>query len=355
MPGKPAAHFAVGMLEATDVKEFLELQDLFAEEHLALTRGVYEKVGLRDWQLCLLCPAHILEADGGREAHIAAMVRREEECFQRLSILKATGQVNGGPVTTAGYIMYQTHEGEGPAKRRKRPRGGNSSSSPPEPPSGPFVQVKQFFVRKPLRGLGCGRLLFSSMLKAVPSAQSQDIRLSVVDLNTPATKWYRREGFVVVNLSRELIGQRDEANVIVYQEMRRVKGIPQNQLAVPLLFRREVMYEVIRITYPDNSGAFDVKVVGYNEKERWHFIDSRGLSLWEGESFTDTVNLNEFFRDGHVQFKRPLSLVQRDAYLTLRESRKAKMMQNSKRDDSPDEASSGLRPFRRVRAGSPRS
>eukprot|EP00416_Gambierdiscus_australes_P009987 CAMPEP_0171127112 /NCGR_PEP_ID=MMETSP0766_2-20121228/114648_1 /TAXON_ID=439317 /ORGANISM="Gambierdiscus australes, Strain CAWD 149" /LENGTH=174 /DNA_ID=CAMNT_0011590199 /DNA_START=101 /DNA_END=621 /DNA_ORIENTATION=- len=162
------------------------------------------------------------------------------------------------------------------------------------------------------------------MLKALPPALQQDIRLSVVDLNTSATKWYRREGFVVVNLSRELIGQRDEANVIVYQEMRRVKNVPKSQLTVPLLFRREVMYEIIRISYPDNSGVFDVKVVGYNEKERWHFIDSRGLSLWEGESFTDTVNLNEFFRDGHVQFKRPLSLVQRDAYLTLRESRKAK-------------------------------
>merc|ERR1712007_277998 len=154
------------------------------------------------------------------------------------------------------------------------------------------------------------------------------------DLNVAATQWYRFHGFVVVNLFREFVGQRDDANIVIYQEMRRFSGSKQGELmAVPSLFKSEVIHQVITIDYPDKSGTFEVRIVGFDEKNRFHYVDSRGLSLWEGESFTDVVNLNELYRDGYVRFKTDLSLVHHDLELSKREMRKAEArnMQSSKR------------------------
>lgn len=331
--GSDVPEFTVSRLEIRDVDEFIVLQDLFAEEHFSFTRGIYDKVSFRDWQLCLLCPAHILEKEGGREDHVTGMVKQEALCFQALTILKATCKYNGGCPRLVGYIMFQV-QGEVRPKHRRRRQGR------PQAATGPWVQVKQFFVRRPLRRLGCGRRLFAGMVEALEMDVREDIRLSVLDLNTMATRWYRSQGFVVFNLSRDFIGHKDEVNVIVYQEMRRLDGGKKETLkSVPSLFKGEVIYEEIRVHYPDNSGTFDVRVVGYNERERWHFVDSRGLSLWEGETFTDEINLNEFYRDGHVEFKRHLSLVIRDAEFTKLERRRAKAAEsatlNLKRDLSP--------------------
>jgi len=327
-PGSsPKTHgkFAVSGLEIGDAAEFIALQDLFASDHLALTRDVYQNVSLRDWQLSLLCPAHVLDEPGGREHHVSCMVRHSEECFQSLTILKATccTSENEKP-TMVGYIMFQVHSPT-PAKRRK---GGPHNKGQKV---GPWTQVKQIFVRQAHRQNGCGKLLLDSMHGALRPEEQEDVRLAVVDLNVDAVRWYRGNGFLVVNLSRELLGERDDANVIIYQEMRRLLGTRQHEaLAVPLLFRTEVTREVINIDYPDGSGSYEVKVVGYDEKERWHYVDSRGHSRWEGETFTDIINLNEYFRDGYVRFKRCLSLVHRDIELSKREVRRAKAEASAK-------------------------
>ncbi|CAE8624488.1 unnamed protein product, partial [Polarella glacialis] len=68
--------FKVLGLEVDDARALLELQDLFALEHLELTRAIYPQVTLRDWQLCLLCPLHILEKPNGRIEHVQSMVRK---------------------------------------------------------------------------------------------------------------------------------------------------------------------------------------------------------------------------------------------------------------------------------------
>jgi len=211
--------FVVSRLELIDVGEFIGLQDLFVNEHLAFTRHVYEKVTLRDWQLSLLCPAHILDESGGRERHVKHMIKRDEDCFQGLTILKAISRPSGGAPTMVGYIIFQVREQDRRKRRRKTKAGAGSSGS-----SEPWVLVKQIFVRHAVRHRGCGKLLFTSMLKALEGKEQEDIRLSVLDLNTTATQWYRSQGFMVVNLSQELIGLRDDANVIVYQEMRRLEG-----------------------------------------------------------------------------------------------------------------------------------
>lgn len=302
----------VGSLELGDVNDFIALQDMFARDHLELTAPIYE-VTLRDWQLNLLCPVHILQEVGGRERHVASMVRRDDVCFQRLHILKAVAKTVDSRLL-AGYIMFQVHE----EKRVKRGRGRRGKATI----QGPWLQVKQVFVRKDMRKRGCGKLLFDSMLNSLRPAEKADVRLSVLDINTAAMEWYRSSGFVVTGLSLDRIGERDDYNVIVYQEMRLLRD---HATSIPSIFRGEVIREVIRIDYPDKSGTFDVRIVGYDEKERWHYVDSRGLSQWEGENFTDVVNLNEFYRNGFVEFKRHLSLVHRDVELSKRDVRRAKV------------------------------
>merc|ERR1711860_175202 len=107
---------------------------------------------------------------------------------------------------------------------------------------GPWVLVKQIFVTHAVRKLGCGKLLFTSMLKALQGKEHEDIRLSVLDLNTTATQWYRSQGFIVINMSQELIGMRDDANVIVYQEMRRLEGDRRAEIATkPMLTKEELI------------------------------------------------------------------------------------------------------------------
>jgi len=219
--------------------------------------------------------------------------------------------------------MFQVHEEE----RHKRGRRKVAVRS------GRWVQVNQIFVLQEWRKCGCGKSMFTSMLKQLKPAEYEDIRLSVVDLNVAATRWYRFHGFVVVNLFREFIGKRDDANIVIYQEMRRFSGSKLELMAVPSLFKSEVIHQVITIDYPDKSGIFEVRIVGFDEKNRFHYVDSRGLSLWEGESFTDVVNLNELYRDGYVSFKTDLSLVHHDLELSKREMRKAEALkkQNLKR------------------------
>merc|ERR1719329_663132 len=107
--------------------------------------------------------------------------------------------------------------------------------------------------------------------------------------------------------------------------MRRLSTMKRGELLpVPHLFKSEVVHEVITIDYPDKSGVFTVRITGYDEQKQWHYVDSSGLSLWDGETFTDIINVNEFFRDGYVSFQRPLSLIHRDAELLKRELKRGK-------------------------------
>lgn len=311
--------FSVGPLEKKEIFDFMVLQDLFAGEHLALTERAYPSLGLRDWQLALLCPEKVLEKKGGREDHAIRMIERSDECFEGLSILRAVTEFKGKAVL-AGFIMFQVHKED---KKKPRPLPGRKRRR--TGPAMPWVQVMQIFVRRELRHESCGKILFDSMTGAVTLEEAKDIRLSVLDLNGRATKWYRDQGFVVIQLIRELLGKSEEANVIVYQEMQRLHPdrLGGEEMEVPSLFRSEVLQEEIRVSYPgkDGGGVFDLRVVDYDAKCRFHITDSKGLSLWQGERFFDTINLNEYFRDGHVVFKRHLSLILRDFELAKRLSR----------------------------------
>jgi len=301
--------FSVGKLQLEDVSEFIALQDLFAEEHLAFTRPLYALVTLLDWQRSLLWSGPALDEPRGRERHVEKLVRREEAPFRKLVILKATANS-----AAAGYIMYQPIDA---ARPRRRAQGQCHAQGYGR---GPWTQLKQIFVRREWRRRGCGKLLLNSMIQALDGECCNNVRLSVLELNHVALRWYRSVGFAVFRLYTEFIGEREQANAILYLEMQRGEG----NVGVPALFKGEVVNEVITIDYPDKSGAYEVRIVGYDGHRKWHYVDSCGLSLWDGETFTDTINLNQFFRDGHISFSRPLSLVHRDVELSKREARRAK-------------------------------
>lgn len=318
------AEFIVSALEPSDIGEFIGLQDLFAEEHLALTKDVYDKVSLRDWQLSLICPAHILDEPGARHNHVESMIKRDEKCFQSLSILKAVAQLEGKPPKLVGYIMFQVHARAQKNYPKKRTRGWKHRQGQSDlPPT--WTQVKQIYVQDAWRRRGCGSRLFQQMLDGLQADEQEEVRLGVVDLNSKAMEWYRSKGFVIFNIMREFIGSREDANVIIYQEMRKVSGGRESDTQkVPSFFKNEVLQEIIQIKYPDGSGVYDVMIVGYEENERFHYVDSAGLSLWEGDTFTDIINLNEYFRDGFINFRRMLSLIHRDVELLRRRTQQAK-------------------------------
>mmetsp|Transcript_98374 Transcript_98374/g.175152 ORF Transcript_98374/g.175152 Transcript_98374/m.175152 type:complete len:352 (+) Transcript_98374:167-1222(+) len=346
-PGSPEK-FEVRNLSLTDTESFIKLQDLFVHEHLELTQQVYQEVTLRDWQLSLLCPEHVLDEPRGRTEHAESMAKREHESFRNLTILIGhfASRSHQAP-EQVGYIMYQVHKGCGRKKKR----------SPEESPW-PFVEVKQLYVCPAYRQCGCGTMLFERMMQALDSQQQADLRLSVLDLNVTATRWYRTRGFVVCGLTPEFLGRKEDSQVIAYQVMQRLSGAPAEEVAQKgpaLLFKHEIMGEVINMTYPDTSGSFDVRIVGWLERQRLHVVHSGDLSRWEGEIFEDQIDLNALFRDGHVTFRRNLSLVMRDVEITKQLSRQAKAddskeQTRSKQDDVVEDLDKEARSRRRLNA-----
>eukprot|EP00747_Dinoflagellata_sp_TGD_P204830 gnl/TRDRNA2_/TRDRNA2_78536_c1_seq2.p1 gnl/TRDRNA2_/TRDRNA2_78536_c1~~gnl/TRDRNA2_/TRDRNA2_78536_c1_seq2.p1 ORF type:complete len:267 (-),score=56.34 gnl/TRDRNA2_/TRDRNA2_78536_c1_seq2:93-851(-) len=242
------------------------------------------------------------------------MVKREGQCFKGLTILKATSQRNGCAPTLVGYMMFQTGEEKTCKRGRKRCRHRH------------WVQVKQLFVQRRFRSMGAGRLLLAEMMKKLSNEERDDIRLSVLELNKAAVQWYRAQGFLIMGVSRELIGCREDANVLVYQEMHRIGGERLEELegTIPTIFKTEIINEVLTIRYPDGSGDYVVKVTDYHEQARLHHVDSAGYSLWDDDSFVDTVDINEFHRDGHITFHRHLSYIFREVELEKRAVRRAK-------------------------------
>jgi len=308
--------FQVRPLEVDDAQCFIGLQDAFAEEHRSLTRSLYLELSLRDWQLALCCPARILDEEGCRETHVRSMVLADMKCYKSLHVLKAMAvpSSGGGEPACVGYVMYETC-GAG---------GGHAQGSKSAVRGQPWIDLKQIYVATPYRHQKCGSLLFEQMLAAVDDALREDVRICVLDLNTKGIRWFRSMGFIADDIRKEVIGNKDEVNVIafVYMQRRLHNGRPA-EVPVPSLFKTEVVGEILAIDYPDNSGAFEVKVVDYDPRTKRHKVDTEGFCE-DGEEFSEDIDLNLFFRNGHVHFRRQLSLVHRDVELERKALRKRK-------------------------------
>jgi len=293
----------VRRLDLEDVEVFMSLQDGFVLEHHSMTSRVYEEVTLLDWQHSLVCPREILEKPGGRRQQVVSIVKQEHRYYRDLYILVAREDGR-----EAGYVMYQVHKG-----KRK------------DPVPSAYVEVKQIFVEPELRKRGLGKLLLDGMMQAVEGHQCQNIRLSVIDLNEAATRWYRVQGFVMIGLVWEYVGPADNSHLVAYQVMQKYSVTPQEPVTDrATFFRSEIIGEVVTITYPDGSGPFDVTIRGWIESDELHMVDSRSLSAWKGSSFTDLFDFNLALRDGRAAFHRKLSLLLRDVEMTKAVVRQAK-------------------------------
>jgi len=72
----------------------------------------------------------------------------------------------------------------------------------------------------------------------------------------------------------------------------------------PSAFGKEILGRVIDVHYPDEDppATFRVRIMKFEENTGFFNVDSEGLSLWDGESFDDTINLNDMYSKGHIKF-----------------------------------------------------
>eukprot|EP00403_Amphidinium_massartii_P019440 CAMPEP_0178419124 /NCGR_PEP_ID=MMETSP0689_2-20121128/25446_1 /TAXON_ID=160604 /ORGANISM="Amphidinium massartii, Strain CS-259" /LENGTH=323 /DNA_ID=CAMNT_0020040547 /DNA_START=28 /DNA_END=999 /DNA_ORIENTATION=- len=68
------------------------------------------------------------------------------------------------------------------------------------------------------------------------------------------------------------------------------------------ILAEDVVGDIIDIRYVEPDETFRVKVVRYDVESKYHQVDSTGYSTWDGESFDDTLDLNEFYQAGRLTF-----------------------------------------------------
>eukprot|EP00403_Amphidinium_massartii_P039441 CAMPEP_0178446636 /NCGR_PEP_ID=MMETSP0689_2-20121128/40924_1 /TAXON_ID=160604 /ORGANISM="Amphidinium massartii, Strain CS-259" /LENGTH=402 /DNA_ID=CAMNT_0020071503 /DNA_START=78 /DNA_END=1283 /DNA_ORIENTATION=+ len=299
----------ISPLEESDIAVFMELQDMFAKEHLCMTQKWYRysTLTLQHWQTELLCPTRILTREGGRREHIRDMIKKEKACFQSLHILKAVRQKRGQPERMIGFIMYMVMPGDAKAK------GGSSRGKR----GGPWLHLKHLFVLPNFRNRGCAGMLLSHMWESADPQGVMETHIGVLELNSVAFNLYRRLGFITVALNPDYLGPPELAQVVVFLEMKRPPKtafeIDAAMLAPSPLFEEEIIGEHVVVDY-GNEEVYEVKVVGVVTEHEgkscyWHTVDSRpcGGKLRAIQPFTDVLNLTDYFQRGLAFFMRPFA------------------------------------------------
>jgi len=68
-------------------------------------------------------------------------------------------------------------------------------------------------------------------------------------------------------------------------------------------FGAEIVGEVMDVTYEDFIGVYRVRVTGFDYATGWHQVRSHGvLGLWDGEEFTDIIDVSEMHAKGNISF-----------------------------------------------------
>lgn len=304
-------------LREQDAAMYIQLQDQLAQHHLNMLRPYYPKVSFTDCQ-SLLCDHRLLGNQEGRLAKVCDMIKKEQ-AVRGMHILKVSVRIDKkskGTAEMVGFLAYSVLDGEW----RRLPTSGRGRAAMSK---STFIQVHQIYVKEAYRRMGLGRKLFDYMAKAAGPEAAQDVRLSVCELNSAAVKMYRSLGFHIEKLTASPAGDRADCNMLAWLGMRRLFGSTASSQKAPSLFKSEVVGEVCTIRYP-KEGAFAVRITKHLASKGWHGVNSLGLSTWDGEDFSDTIDLNNYFARGLVDFHRPLSLAFHDAELKKKASRKQK-------------------------------
>ena len=132
-----------------------------------------------------------------------------------------------------------------------------------------------------------------------------------IDINAMAAKGRIRVVTSIpspVNKRSKTIRRRPAASLSgQYQaNTKRARGMPIKDDIVGLYGQggpcAHFLDKVVDLDYGDGSegGVFRVRVVSFNPATGWYFVDSTGLSLWEGEDFNDEVDLGKMEAEGCV-------------------------------------------------------
>lgn len=71
----------------------------------------------------------------------------------------------------------------------------------------------------------------------------------------------------------------------------------------PSTFGAEIVGRVLDVTYEDAPGVYRVCVTKFNRSNGWHRVRSHGAQgLWDGEEYTDVIDVNEMYAKGNVRF-----------------------------------------------------
>jgi len=72
--------------------------------------------------------------------------------------------------------------------------------------------------------------------------------------------------------------------------------------AVKRKYKHDLVGAILDVTYTgDESGTFRVEVIKYDQPTGWHHVNSTGLSEWDGESFTDLIDINSMACEGLIR------------------------------------------------------
>jgi len=70
----------------------------------------------------------------------------------------------------------------------------------------------------------------------------------------------------------------------------------------PMTFGAEIMGAVLDVFYEEEKQTFRVKIDKFMKEDNFHHVDSTGYSEWDGESFDDTLDVNDMYPKGFIKF-----------------------------------------------------
>jgi len=178
--------------------------------------------------------------------------------------------------------------------------------------SGPSVTIGHIAVLEEHRGRGIGSFLFEGLLghlrETVPSA-AVDLRINVVELNDRAVEWYRRLGFVTVDLWTRRFSFRSGLVPVVFLTMQRREDGPCATWS--RFFSADARGSRL-VLFPEGSPKDFLRGAA---RRAWPKLPLAAVGVFDPadglHELADgrTVDLTQAFVQGRVFFEKPLHTV----------------------------------------------
>lgn len=286
-----------------------QCQTAFVADHCLLYEELFPSFTREQWSRALSC--------GSLKEYLQSGVMILH------AIVKATGQVIGYISCSRKSSDHGTGDPDaalGDSSPSRRSPGSNGvSAAEAEACEQPHAKINHFIVLPEHRGKGVGNLLFQALLKQLaqiaPQA-SDDLRIIAVELNARAIEWYRRLGFVCVELYKATApapATKNSRNCpLVYLRMQRAPSTPPWHR----FFGGELIGEKVAVL-PDSAPPFALERaaagIQSGRKDGAVVVPPAALvSSFDPESGLHTlqhvglVNLTAKFARGRMRAEKPL-------------------------------------------------